>query len=249
MPPAYPTPWNLVPGLAAAMLFRRRRSFRADARVALDLLQPPLELRGTEHIPTSGPFLLTINHYGRPGFMTWWLTFSTSAALPVDVHWVMTGAWIFPGKWYEALVGKLTTWLFRQLARVYDFTNMAPVPPYSNEVEERARAVRRVLQVARRTPQPVIGLAPEGQDHPGAVLGPLPSGAGRFIARLAPYCQVILPAGIFELDDRLCLQFGAPYLLELPSTLAGDALDAHVGPIVMKAIATLLPEQLRGEFT
>jgi 1-acyl-sn-glycerol-3-phosphate acyltransferase len=249
MPPAYPTPWKLLPGLAAAMLFRRRRSFRNDARTAISLLQPPLELRGTEHIPASGPFLLTINHYGRPGFMAWWLTFSTSATLPVEVHWVMTGAWIFPGKWYEVLVDRLTTWLFRQIARVYGFTNMAPIPPYTNEVEGRARAVHRVLQIARRTPQPVIGLAPEGQNHPGAVLGPLPSGAGRFIAKLAPLCQVILPAGIFELDDRLCLQFGLPYQLVLPSALVGDALDAHVGQIIMKAIAVLLPQHLRGEYT
>lgn len=249
MPPAYPTPWKLLPGLAAAMLFRRRRSFQKDSRTAINLLLPPLEVFGTQHIPASGPFLLTINHYGRPGFMAWWLTFSASAALPMEVHWVMTGAWIFPGKWYEALVGKLTAWLFRQIARVYDFTNMAPVPPYSNEVEGRARAVRRVLQVARQTPQPVIGLAPEGQNHPGAVLGPLPSGAGRFIARLAPLCQVILPAGIYEAEDHLCIHFGAPYQLEIPTGLSGDALDAHVGPIVMKAIAALLPEHLRGETT
>ena len=124
--------------------------------------------RGQEHIPPSGPFLLTINHYGRPGFMTWWLVFSLSASLPVEVHWVITSAWIFPGKWYESLVGKLTAWLFRQIAQVYGFTNMTPIAPYSSEVEGRARSVRRALEHARQAPQPVIGLAPEGRNHPGA---------------------------------------------------------------------------------
>jgi hypothetical protein len=248
MSPVYPTPWKLVPGLAAAMLFRRRRSFRQDARTALNLLQPPLEVRGSEHIPASGPFLLTINHYGRPGFMAWWLVFALSANLPVEVHWIMTGAWIFPGKWYEALVGKLTTWLFRQIAHVYGFTNMTPIAPYSNEVEGRARAVRRTLEYARRTPQPVLGLAPEGRNHPDAVLGPLPPGVGRFVARLAPACQGILPAGIFETDDHLCVQFAAPYCLDVPAGLSGDALDAHVGQVVMRAIAAQLPDHLRGEY-
>jgi 1-acyl-sn-glycerol-3-phosphate acyltransferase len=248
MPPAYPTPWKLVPALAVAMLFNRRRSFRKDACTALSLLKPPIELRGQEHILPSGPFLLTINHYGRPGFMAWWLTFALSASLPVEVHWIITGAWIFPGKWYEFLVGRLTTRLFRQIAQVYGFTNMTPIAPYSNEVEGRARAVRRALEHARRAPQPVIGLAPEGRNHPGAVLGPLPTGVGRFIARLAPHCQVLLPVGVFELDNHLCVQFGAPYRLELPNGLSGDSLDAHVGQVVMCAIAAQLPEHLRGEY-
>jgi 1-acyl-sn-glycerol-3-phosphate acyltransferase len=248
MPLVYPTPWKLVPGLAAAMLFHRRRSFRQDARAAIRLLHPPLEVRGTQHIPASGPFLLTINHYGRPGFMAWWLVFALGANLPVEVHWIMTGAWIFPGKWYEALVGKLTTWLFRQIAHVYGFTNMTPIAPYSNEVEGRARAVRRTLEYARRTPQPVLGLAPEGRNHPDAVLGPLPPGVGRFVARLAPACQGILPAGIFETDDHLCVQFAAPYCLDVPAGLSGDALDAHVGQVVMRAIAAQLPDHLRGEY-
>jgi 1-acyl-sn-glycerol-3-phosphate acyltransferase len=248
MPQKYPNPWILVPGLAAAMLTRRQRSFRQAALSAVRLLQPPLEVRGQEAIPTAGPFLLTINHYGRPGFMAWWLTFALSASLPVDVHWIMTGAWIFPGKWYEALVDKLTTWLFRQIAQVYGFTNMAPVVPYTNEVEGRARSVRRVLEYARRAPAPVIGLAPEGRDHPGAVLGQPPPGLGRFVARLAPLCQVILPAGIFEIDDNLCLQFGPPYRLEVPGSLSGEALDLHVSKVVMCAIAHQLPIPLRGEF-
>ena len=248
MPHKYPRPWNLVPGLAAAMIARRQRSFRRDAQAAVRLLQPPLRVCGQEHIPNRGPFLLTINHYGRPGFMAWWLTFALSASLPTEVHWVMTGAWVLPGHWYETLVRDLTTWLFRQIARVYGFTNMAPVAPFSNEVEDRARSVRRVLAYVRQTPQPVIGLAPEGRDFPDAVLGPSPSGLGRFVARLAPACQVILPAGVFEQGEHLCVHFGTPYRLDLPTGLSPDALDRHISQVVMRAIARLVPEHLRGEY-
>lgn len=249
MPDRLPAPWRLVPDLAWAMLARRTRSFRKDARRAVKLLQPPLEVRGQEHIPASGPFLLTINHYGRRGFQAWWLTMPPSAALPVEVHWVITGAWVFLDRWYTNLVQNITRWLFRQVAGVYGFTNMTPIAPFSNEVEGRARSVRQVLEYARRAPQPVIGLAPEGRNHPNAVLGPLPPGGGRFIARLAVPCQQILPAGIFEVDGRLCVQFGAPYKLEVPEGLSGDALDQHVGMVVMRAIACQMPDHLRGEYT
>ena len=248
MPQTYPRPWSLVPGLVGAMIARRQRSFHRDAQAAVHLLKPPLEIRGREHIPASGPFLLTINHYGRLGFPSWWLTMAPSSALPVEVHWIMTGAWIFLDRWYTGLVRDFTRWLFRQVAGVYGFYNMTPIAPYSNDVEERARSVRRVLEYAHRTTQPVIGLAPEGRNHPDAVLGPLPPSAGRFIARLANACQVILPAGIFEEDGRLCVHFGAPYLLETPAGLSGDALDEHVGQVVMRAIAHLLPANLRGEY-
>jgi 1-acyl-sn-glycerol-3-phosphate acyltransferase len=202
-----------------------------------------------ENIPASGPYLLTTNHFSRPGFGgAWWLTFALSAALPVEVYWVMTGAWIFPGKFYEAPMRILSTWLFRRIASVYGFTNMPPIEPYSSDVQGRARSVRRVLEYARSSPNPVVGLAPEGQDMPGGVLGMPPPGLGRFVALLAPLCQVILPAGIYEDGERLCVRFGTPYRLEIPAGLTNDQLDAHASLVVMRAIAKLLPERWRGTY-
>ena len=194
MPLKYPIPWKILPGLTAAVLIRKRRSFRGDSLTAVGMLEHPLVILGMENVPASGSYLLTINHYYRSGFRSWWLTFALSAALPVEVYWVMTGAWIFPGKFYEAPMRILSTWLFRRIASVYGFTNMTPIEPYSSDVQGRARAVRRVLEHARSSPNPVIGLAPEGQDMPGGVLGMPPPGLGRFVALLAPLCQVILPA-------------------------------------------------------
>ena len=248
MPDSYPIPWNILPGLAVAAFGRRQRSFRKDSQSATSLLKPPLVIRGLENVPATGPYLLTTNHYGRPGFGAWWLIMALSAALPVEVHWIMTGAWIFPGKIYEAPMRSFSSWLFPRLAGVYGFTNMTPIAPYSTDVAGRAQGVRRTLDYARSTPNPVIGLAPEGKNHPGGVLGAPPPGLGRFVAKLAPLCQVILPAGVFEAGDNLCVQFGEPYRLETPSGLSAEQIEAQVSSTVMHAIARQLPPALRGKF-
>ena len=75
-----------------------------------------------------------------------------------------------------------------------------------------------------------------------------PPGLGRFVAMLAPLCQVILPAGIYEDGERLCVRFGQPYRLEIPAGLTNDQIDEHASLVVMRAIAKLLPERLRGMY-
>lgn len=248
MPPSYPFPWKKLPGLAKSVLSGGRRSFREDSLYALSLLNPPCEFRGRENIPYRGPYLVTSNHYSREGFQTWWISLAISAALPVEVHWIMTGAWIYLGKVYEAPMRRLSTWLFGRLALVYGFTTMPPVAPYSMDTEGRASSVRQILAYARRTPGAVIGLAPEGTDFSGGVLGTPPPGAGRFIAHLARSCQIILPVGIFEEPDHLCARFGEPYRLEVPGELSPDVSDAYVSAVVMHALASQLPASLRGKY-
>jgi hypothetical protein len=234
--------------MAVSVFTGRRRSFHRDACVAVRRLQPPPEFRGLEVIPPGGPYLVTTNHYNAPGFGSWWITLTINSVLPDDVRWIMTGAWTFPGKIYDTPMRLLTTWLFQRIALVYGFTNMPPVPPYSNDTEGRARAIRSLLTYARRTPNPVIGLAPEGADHPNGVLGPPPAGLGRFITLLAPTCEVILPVGIFEEGGHLCAQFGAPYRLEVPARLSPEQVDQRVSQVVMGAIARQLPAALRGSY-
>jgi hypothetical protein len=66
---------------------------------------------------------------------------------------------------------------FRHVDQVYNFTVMPPDPA---EVERRARAVRRVLDIARHTPNSVIGLAPEGRVIDTGALGQPPPGVADF---------------------------------------------------------------------
>jgi len=163
------------------------------------------------------------------------------------MHWTMTAAWTYNGSAKSYLMEKASRRLFPPLARTYGFTSMPPMPPRPSEAQARARAVRQVLAVAKRHPPPVLALAPEGQDTPGGGLAPPPAGAGRFLLLLVQLGYPIYPLGVFEADGHLCLSFGAPFRLKIPPGLTRDESDRYASGVVMRAIARLLPEELRGE--
>lgn len=254
MPPHYPIAWGRVARLAQAVLFRQRRSFRADASAFMNRLQPAPRVDGAEYIPAEGPCLLTVNHYYRPGFGAWWLTLAIASLLPVEIHWIMAAAWTFTdpdGQKHPhraRLFTPPTSWLFHRIAETYGFTAMPPMPPSPNGVERRARAVRQALEYARRTARPIIGLAPEGGDAPGGVLRWPPPGVGRFVMRLSQFCQDIIPIGVYEDGDRLCVQFGGPYRLPALPGLTADQRDRRASELMMRRIALQLPPRWRGEF-
>lgn len=185
--------------------------------------------------------LLTVNHFSAPDLRSWWPPILISASFPNEIHWVVASEWTDSG-WRTSL----TRWLFPLGARLFGFTAMPAMPPNPADVERRARAVRQVLNYARHGSHPVVGLAPEGRDFPGGVLGTLPEGAGRFIHHLSRYCQLILPIGVWVEADMIHLTYGTPYRLVLPEGLPSSQRDQLAGEIIMKHIAILLPESLRG---
>ena len=219
--PRYHLPLRFVAGFLWGVASLRPRSFSRDASLALTGLYPGLDIQGAQHIPPEGPCLLTCNHYGRPGFDTWWLAFSISAAVAAhrlpsadpEIHWVITGAWTFPGSpWRRRFLTPVTRWIFRRVAHMYGFVSMPPMPPDPREVEARVRAVRQTLRLARQAAREggTIGLAPEGQDV-GPGLGEPPDGAGLFIDLLVQTGLPVLPVGVSEQDGRLRLSFGPLY--------------------------------------
>lgn len=246
--PHYSYPPANVFGLAGRVFFGGRRSFRRDGLACVGRLRPPLRLLGEEHIPRRGPALLTFNHYYRPGFRAWWMALALAAVVPAEIHFIMTGELTFPGRWYAPLGRAGSRLLLRRMAKVYDFTLMPPMPPRPWEVEARARAVRAALAYRRAHPDALLGLAPEGGDHPplGDLTWP-PPGAGRFVALLAEGNPVI-PVGIYEAGGSLCLRFGAAYTLNSPPGLPPEEKDRLAAAAVMRAIASLLPSHLRGDF-
>jgi hypothetical protein len=248
MPPRYPTLWGVFFDLVAAVLFRQRRSFGEDARASVALLEPPLQIIGKEYIPSTGPCLVTTNHYQRPGFPTWWLALGISAAMPCEVLWVFAERWTYPDWLRSSLYTPVTRWAFHQAAQVYGFTTMPPMPPQPDEVAARARAVRRVLAYARQAEHPVIGLTPEGRDVEGDGLGWPPPGAGRFMLHLAATGLELLPVGVYEDGEALCVRFGPCYRLEAPQAKSPDERDRYASQLVMEKIALQVPAQLRGEF-
>lgn len=224
------------------------RSFRADALRCLAHGQPALQVTGGENIPSSGPALVTFNHYSRPGFQAYWISLAICAVVPVEMHWTMTAAWTYNGGLKSYVLAEISRRLFPRLARTYGFTSMPPMPPRPFEAERRARAVRQVLAVAKRKPPPLLALAPEGRDSPGGRLGRPPSGAGRFMILLAQLGYPIYPVGVYEAGACLCLSFGSRYALELPPGLNREESDGYSAEVVMSAIAQLLPEEMRGEY-
>jgi 1-acyl-sn-glycerol-3-phosphate acyltransferase len=246
--PRYSYPPRLAPGLIANVLFGGLRSFRRDGQACVAQINPPLQVLGKENLPRAGPYLVTFNHYYRPGFNAWWMALALAATLPVDIHFVMTGELTYPGKWYAPLGQAGSRWLLRRFSEIYGFTSMPPMPPRPQDIKARTRSVRRTLAFARAHPHAVLGLAPEGGDQPGGLLNWPPAGAGRFILLLAEKGFPILPVGCYEDAGVFFLCFGAPYRLQLPHSHTPVEKDRHTAQTVMSAIAAQLPLRFRGEF-
>jgi hypothetical protein len=250
MSAAYRFPPGLAIQVTVAALFGARRGLRGDARRCIETLRPPVCFLGEENIPASGPFLLLMNHYYRPGFAVWWLSLAVSSRLQAEHAWVIASQWTAAGKWYGPLREAASRLLFTRLAKVYGFLPMPPMPPRPEDTMARADAVRAVLSYVESHPQSALCLAPEGRDILDGRLGWPASGAGRFIALLAARMP-ILPVGGWEQDGVLTVRFGAPYRLKIPVINGGQMTrerDRLVSGTVMRSIAALLPESMRGEF-
>lgn len=248
MYPRYGYPWRTVLGVGRGIVLGGRRSFRADACACLGRLRPAPLVDGAEHIPPSGPALIAVNHYHRPGFAAWWIALALASVVPTEMHWIMTDEWTCAGKPYAAAGRVASRWLLRRVSAIYGFTAMPPMPPRSEDVLRRALAVRQVLEFVRAHPDAILGLAPEGMDTPGGVLSRPAAGTGRLILRLAELGFHVVPVGVYEEHGRLCLRFGPPCRPEPAPGLSGRELDRAAAQMVMRAIAALLPPPLRGEF-
>jgi len=251
MYPKYFYPRGLYTRVALDAVLLRHRNFRMDAKACIGNLHPPLKVLGEENIPKHRSCVVTFNHYHRDGFRAEWLALAIAATVPVDMHWVMTGEWTYPGKWYAPLGSLYSRFILHLLARAYGFTTMPPMPPRPKDVEARARSVRKVLDIVRHTKDPILGLAPEGYDPPNGVLARPASGAGRFGLLLSSAGLQFVPVGAYELDGVFTIQFGKAYELKVDRGLSSDgkdARDAQAAQIIMKNIAQLLPSHLRGEF-
>lgn len=248
MYPHYSIPWALIWRLVQDVLFKQPRDFHQEALAGVENIRPALQVCGNKNIPSAGPCLLTVNHYTRPGFSAWWFVLAISSVVPTQVHWVTTAAWKYDDPLRATLVTPLTRWVLGRVAQVFGFTTMPPMPPQSGEAAARAKAVRKVLDYARKTERPVIGLAPEGQDSRRAVLQMPPPGAGRFLLHLSALGLKIVPVGAYEANGFFWLHFGRAYCLTAPAGLTGKERDQEAIWRVMREIAVLIPPELRGDF-
>lgn len=246
--PAYSYPPGLFARVALDILLLRRRNFHDDAKACIETIDPPLQVLGEENIPQRGPCVLTVNHYHRPGFGAQWFALALAAMVPVAMHWIITGEFTYPGRWYEQPGAIGSRILLKRIARVYGFTTMPPMPPRPRDVEARAASVRAVLEYVMHTKNPVLGLAPEGFDPPTEALTRPASGVGRFALLLCGAGMKFIPVGVYELAGVLYLHFGGQYELIVEGKRSVDERDQLATQILMQNIARLLPSHLRGEF-
>jgi len=246
--PKYSYPRGFWAGIACDILLLHSRKFRDDAKACSANLHPPLRVLGTENVPQHGPCVITVNHYQREGFGAQWLAIAIGACVPADMHWVMTGEFTYPGKWYEILGSIGSRLLLNRIAHIYDFITMPPMPPRPKDVEARAASVRAVLEYVRHAENPILGLAPEGGDSADGKLAHPASGLGRFGLLLSNAGLKFVPVGAYEMDGVFTIHFGEAYELHVARDLSAAEKDAQAAQIIMKHIAQLLPLHLRGEF-
>ncbi len=217
-------------------------------RAILAAAPSPPRIEGSEHIPLTGPLLITQNHYCRPGLGAWWgtaLAFTAVASRRgVDPVWLVTSEWYYRDRLRSATITPLTRWLFGRAARVWGFL---PMPPDGRELARRAAAVRRTLREVETlfAGGGALGIAPEGEGED--VLIEPPVGAGRFLLRLAANAPVV-PVGLYEQEGALVARFGAAYRLAARPGEEKRGEDERIKTEVMTAIAALLPPAMRGPY-
>jgi hypothetical protein len=248
--PDYSYPPGLFPRVARDIVLLRHRDFHKDAKLCIENLKPSLQILEKENIPQHGPCVITVNHYHRPGFGAQWIALAIAALVPVNMHWIMTAEFTYPGKWYERIGSIGSQILLKRIAHIYGFTTMPPLPPRDRDVAARAAAVRAVLEYVRHTKDPILGLAPEGYDAPGpeGILTRPASGLGRFGMLLSKAGLSFIPAGVYEADGVFHVHFGERYELRVRNDLSVEEKDGQALQIIMENIARLLPVHLRGEF-
>jgi len=246
--PDYSYPQGLFPSVARDVVLSRRRDFHKDAKACIENLNPPLQILGGENIPQHGPCVITVNHYHRSGFGAQWIAFAIAALVPINMHWIMTAEFTYPGNWYEAIGSIGSRILLKRIAHIYGFTTMPPMPPRAKDVEARAMSVRAVLEYVSHAKDPILGLAPEGYDPPNGILTRPFHGLGRFGLLLSKAGLKFIPVGAYESEGVFHIHFGEPHELNVPRHLSPDEKDNQASQIIMENIARLLPVQRRGVF-
>jgi hypothetical protein len=249
--PRYSFPVGVFAAFVRDVILLRKRDFHRDAQACIANIRPPLKIIGQENIPQSGPCILTVNHYHRAGFSALWIALAVASLVPQPMHWIMTGEFTYPGKWYERFGTRGSKFLLQRIAYVYSFMTMPPMPPREKDVEARAVSVRSVLEyvMCSQEPGPILGLAPEGFDatNTGVLARPF-KGVGRFGLLLSKTGLKFVPVGAYEMDGCFHVCFGKAYELRVRRGLSADEKDYYASQIIMENIARLLPVHLRGEF-
>ena len=239
--PRYP---SVNPTVLKCILWRmigRSRSFKADAQRLCAQVRPGIHYKGLENIDLPRPFVITANHFARPGFSTAWIALSLSAALPGEVTWIMSNQWLFKGNPLAFIVRPLMRFVLKGINNAYSFVPMPTMIGGYSTPQERTSGVREAIRRMRENPRCILGITPEGMDSPTGGLALPPAGVGRFLLHLQQMGVTMLPASVYEQQGILYVRFGESYQLEPPSGLPPAEVDMVIRKAVMGKIAELIP--------
>jgi hypothetical protein len=247
----YRVPRLLLLSFGLYLLVGRRRSFVRDSRLVLAANPHPRTIIDATHIPASGPFVLVMNHFSRPGLRPYHcamiVTNTVAAARPgqPDIRWAFTSEYLGRRIGPVPIPLALIRWTFRRVAHVYGFV---VIPRREHLVLERAASLRRFVRLLRDGSP--VGLTPEGATagaH-GTLVEP-PPGSGSFVGSLTSSGVPLLPVGIYEDARTLNVRFGRAESFTSPR--AGRPRNEHDGEAraeMMTAIGALLPPEYRGAY-
>jgi 1-acyl-sn-glycerol-3-phosphate acyltransferase len=208
--------------------------------------RPPL-VRGADRVPEEGRFAIVANHYERPGL---WMAWPALALCHVilertgkETHWVAIEEWESFALFGLPIPPSLIRRVFQRAFRTYGIIAM---PPPTAPMAARASAMR--VTARRVRDGKIVGIMPEGDVGATPELLPAREGVGSFLQMLGVAGARILPVGLFEEDERLVIQIGDPYRLEVPRGMGRDEADRYVRDHVMRTIRDLLPPPLWGPY-
>lgn len=216
------------------------------------LARRPTRTEGFEQLPREGGVVLVLNHYERPGMRVWWPALLVSAAVrsrrgpdAPAVRWLVSVEFHRYHLGPLRIPDSLMAWVLRLIARRYA---AIPVPRDPADVAGRSRALREARRaVVAGHP---VGITPEAAATAGdrRVLAVPDPNTGVAVALLARGGIPIVPVAVFE-DSAVTLvaRAGLPYALA-PTHGAALAGAAALRDRVMRSLAELLPEPLRGPY-
>ena len=242
--PRYPSIISTGLAVIAARILGHKRSLHTDALRLTGRITPPVIAKGVENIPTSGGYLIVINHYVRPGYNTAWNALALAAIIPEEITYIMSEEWAFTGNPFGFLMRPLMRSFLASISWVYGFLSMPSMVKGLSTPLSRAAAVRRVIKFVRAHPNAIIGLSPEGQDSPRNGVGLAPAGGGKFMLQLNRMGFPLLPVTVAEYSGQLTVRFGQVFDIAIETGIPLPQVDEYVRTLIRDRLFQLYTSSL-----
>jgi 1-acyl-sn-glycerol-3-phosphate acyltransferase len=226
-----------------AAILGRKRSPAKDGDHVWQSIEPPVALSGEDRLPVLGPYVVVGNHLNGPGIWVGLSAALIAAAIGrrapgIAIRGVGVSAYRDFKLWSRIRIPDgFTEFLFRRFYAVYDIIRM---PHVTEGAGPRSGAVRRILAGLKRGD--IVILFPEGGNVSDFRMNPIQPGVGDLLRLLAKSGVGILPVAVAPVGTTFSVNIG----MQIQILPQWDR--AEVEAVTGRAIAIMLPEELRGPF-